>query len=199
MTQLPVVPSAPTRAPLQRRMESGVIAGVASGLATHLGLNVRMVRAAFVIASLASGLGLLAYGAMWVLLPSGRLEEAAGLQAASRRGMRPALLPEARPDNGVLVAGGFVVVGLLWLFVSGGVVPTTLFWPMVIGGVGIIVIWLQVDERVVAPKRTDQPLWTRITRGGGTMSIVRLVGGLVLVGAGISWTLATQIGLAQLP
>ncbi|MHA7859774.1 PspC domain-containing protein [Tessaracoccus sp. Y36] len=199
MTQLPVVPNAPTRAPLQRRVESGVIAGVAAGLAAHLGVNVRMVRLAFVIAALLSGLGLLAYGAMWVLLPSGRLEEAAGLEAATRRGMRPTLLPASRPDHGVLVAGGLVVVGLLWLFVSGGVVPTALFWPMVIGGVGIIVIWLQVDERVATTRSTDTRLWARVTRGGGTMSIVRLVGGLVLVGAGISWTLATQIGLAQLP
>ena len=183
-------------------MESGVIAGIAAGLAAHLGVNVKLVRFGFVIAALFSGLGLLAYGALWVLLPSGLAEEeAAGLEAASRRGMRPATaVAPARPDNGVMVAGGLLVVGLLWLFVSGGVVPTGLFWPMVIGGVGIIVIWLQVDERVALSKDTDKRgLWTRITRGGGTMSIVRLVGGLVLVGAGLSWTLAAQIGLAQLP
>ena len=31
------------------------------------------------------------------------------------------------------------------------------------------------------------------------MSVVRLIGGLILVGAGLSWTLAAQIGLSQLP
>lgn len=201
MSQLPVVPSAPVRAPLHRRTESGVIAGVSSGLAAHLGVNVKVVRFGFVLTSLISGVGLLAYGVLWVLLPSSQpAEEAAGLEAASRRGMRPELLTAARPDNGVLVAGGLLVVGLLWLFVYGGVVPTGLFWPMVIGGVGVIVIWLQVDDRVALPGDTGKrSLWTRLTRGGGTMSIVRLVGGLVLVGAGISWTLAAQIGLAQLP
>ena len=91
MTQLPVVPSVPARAPLERRVESGVIAGIAAGLAAHLGVNVKLVRFGFVIAALFSGLGLLAYGALWVLLPSGLAEEeAAGLEAASRRGMRPA-------------------------------------------------------------------------------------------------------------
>ena len=199
MTQLPAVPSAPTRAPLQRRTDSGMIAGVAAGLAAHLGVNVRLVRLGFVLLSLVSGLGLLAYGALWVMLPAGQnADEPAGLEAARRRGMRPAAAqPSQRPDSGVLISGGLIVVGLLWLFVSGGVVPARLFWPMIIGGIGIIVIWLQVDERVtLAGQRT---LWARLTRGGGTMSIVRLVGGLVLVGAGISWTLATQIGLAQLP
>lgn len=199
MTQLPAVPSVPTRAPLQRRTDSGMIAGVAAGLAAHLGVNVRLVRLGFVLLSLVSGLGLLAYGALWVMLPAGQnADEPAGLEAARRRGMRPAAAqPSQRPDSGVLISGGLIVVGLLWLFVSGGVVPAGLFWPMIIGGIGIIVIWLQVDERVtLAGQRT---LWARLTRGGGTMSIVRLVGGLVLVGAGISWTLATQIGLAQLP
>lgn len=201
MTQLPVVPGAPIRAPLQRRVESGVIAGVSAGLAAHLGVNVRLVRMGFVLLALVSGLGLFAYGALWVLLPSGEAaEEAAGLEAASRRGMRPAARSAtSRPDNGMLISGGLLVVGLLWLFVSGGVVPGALFWPMIIGGVGIIVIWLQVDERVTLRNTGQHTLWARITRGGGTMSIVRLVGGLVLVGAGISWTLATQIGLAQLP
>lgn len=201
MSQLPAVPSAPTRAPLQRRTELGVIAGVASGVAEHLGVNVRLVRFGFVIASLFSGIGLLAYGVLWVLLPNGLAQpEAAGLEAASRRGMRPEVAAAARPDNGVMIAGGLLVVGLLWLFVAGGVVPTGLFWPMIIGGVGIIVIWLQVDERVTVPRSSDKrSLWARVTRGGGTMSVVRLIGGLVLVGGGLSWTLAAQIGLAQLP
>lgn len=202
MSQLPAVPAVSTRAPLQRRMDQGVIAGVAAGLASHLGVSAKTVRLGFVIASLFSGLGLLAYGVLWVLLPSGlNQDEAAGLEAASRRGLRPsALAAVARPDNGVMVAGGLLVVGLLWLFMSGGVVPSGLFWPMIIGGVGIIVIWLQVDEHVATPRGgDDRGLWTRITRGGGTMSVVRLIGGLILVGAGLSWTLAAQIGLAQLP
>lgn len=201
MTDLPV-PTAPPRAPLQRRPEGRVIAGVASGLASHLGVPVAQVRLAFLVLALFSGAGVLAYGALWVLLPRAAAQaEAAGLEAATRSGMRPQAEPAAwGVDSGLMVAGGMVVVGLLWLFVAGGVVPAGLFWPVVIGGIGVIVIWLQVDERVgrsgVAP---GAGWWGRVSRGGGTMSLVRLVGGLLLVGAGTSWILATQVGLTQLP
>ncbi len=201
MSQLPV-PSAPARAPLCRRPEGRLIAGVASGLAVHLGLKVSHVRIAFALLALFSGAGILAYAALWILMPrEGVVDEAAGLEAATRSGMRPAIAESAtRPDSGIVVAGGLVIVGLMWLFVSGGVVPGGLFWPMVIGGVGVVVIWLQVDERVAARATSEGGGWLgRFSRGGGSMSILRLVGGLVLVGAGISWILATQVGLAELP
>ena len=112
--------------------------------------------------------------------------------------MRPTRVAFPKPDDGILVSGGLIVIGLLWLFVSGGTVPAGIFWPAVIGGAGVIVIWLQVDERseTATPRGS---IWQRLTRGGGAMSIVRLVGGLVLVVAGISMILATQVGIAQLP
>ena len=48
----------------------------------------------------------------------------AGLETATRRGMRPAAARPARPDDGVLIAGAVIAVGLLWLFVSGGALPS---------------------------------------------------------------------------
>lgn len=201
MTELPV-PIAPARVPLRRQSEGKVIAGVATGLASHLGVRVAHVRLGFLVMALFSGAGVLAYGALWVLMPRATGEgEPVGLAAASRSGMRPQRVETQGADSGLLVAGGMLVVGLLWLFVSGGVISTSLFWPMVVGGVGVIVIWLQVDERVTPrPARTGRGgLWSRVARGGGAMSIVRLVGGLLLVGAGTSWILATQVGLSQLP
>ncbi|MBK7821714.1 MAG: PspC domain-containing protein [Tessaracoccus sp.] len=200
MSQLPVAPDAPARAPLRRADDGAMIAGVAQGLATHLGLSVNTVRLAFVILALFSGAGALAYGVLWVLVPRATgAALPAGLEAASRRGMRPAAARPARPDDGVLIAGAVIAVGLLWLFVSGGALPSRLFWPAVIGGAGVVTIWLQVDEHVAMRDDARRGLWQRITRGGGTMSVVRLVGGLVLVGLGVSWILATQIGLSQLP
>ena len=100
MSQLPVAPDAPARAPLRRADDGAMIAGVAQGLATHLGLSPNTVRLAFVILALFSGAGALAYGVLWVLVP--RATNAAlpaGLEAASRRGMRPAAARPARPDD----------------------------------------------------------------------------------------------------
>lgn len=200
MSDLPVPQERPARTPLRRSQDGRMIAGVASALARHLNLSVGLIRMAFVIAALFSGVGVLTYGALWVLVPRdrGAVAEAPGLETASRRGMRPTRVAFPKPDDGILVSGGLIVIGLLWLFVSGGTVPAGIFWPAVIGGAGVIVIWLQVDERseTATPRRS---IWQRLTRGGGAMSIVRLVGGLVLVVAGISMILATQVGLAQLP
>ncbi|MFT3887413.1 MAG: PspC domain-containing protein [Arachnia sp.] len=201
MSQLPAAPEAPARAPLRRGGDGAVIAGVAQGLATHLGVSPTLVRLAFIIGALFSGAGALAYGVLWVLVPRGTAAPVlpVGLEAATRRGMRPALPRYSRPDDGVLIAGGVILVGLLWLFVSGGALPSRLFWPAVIGGAGVVTIWLQVDERVATRDDVRRGLWQRVTRGGGAMSVLRLVGGLVLVGLGVSWILATQIGLSQLP
>lgn len=200
MSQLLVAPDAPARAPLRRADDGAMIAGVAQGLAAHLGLSPNTVRLAFVILALFSGAGALAYGVLWVLVPRATGPALpAGLETATRRGMRPAAARPARPDDGVLIAGAVIAVGLLWLFVSGGALPSRLFWPAVIGGAGVVTIWLQVDEHVAMRDDARRGLWQRITRGGGTMSVLRLVGGLVLVGLGVSWILATQIGLTQLP
>lgn len=199
MTQLPAAPDALTRAPLRRATQGKAIAGVAQGLASHLGVRVALIRLGFVIAALFSGAGALAYGVLWVLVPREKVDEPAGLQAATRRGMRPQAAPIPRPDDGIIIAGALVVVGLLWLFVSGGAIPSALFWPAVIGGAGVIVIWLQVDERFTPSGDSRASFWHRLIRGGGAMSVLRLIGGLVLVGAGISWILATQVGISQLP
>ncbi len=196
MSQVPVVPRA--RLPLRRRHDGKLIAGVVVGLSGHLGINVWVLRSAFVVLSFFSGVGVLIYGALWVLTPwATGPTEAAGLDAARRRGMRPDLATAERPDQGVLVALGMIALGCLWLFVSGGALPGTLFWPLVIGGVGVVMIWLQVDDRVESSDKGS--LWSRLTRGGGVMSLVRLVGGLVLVGAGTSWILGTQVGWGELP
>ena len=191
---------APARVPLRRSTQGRMFAGVASALARHLNLSAGVVRLAFVIASVFSGVGVLAYGALWVLIPREVSSEtdAPGLEAASRRGMRPTRVTLVKPDGGVLIPGGLLLVGLMWLVVTGGAVPSGIFWPAVIGGAGVIVIWLQVDEGTSA-SATSGSLWKRITRGGGAMSVLRLVGGTVLVVTGISLILATQIGVSQLP
>ncbi len=53
-----------TRDPSRR-----VIAGVASGVAGHLGVDVRWVRLFFVVASFAGGLGALLYSGLWMFTP----------------------------------------------------------------------------------------------------------------------------------
>src|SRR4051812_24689451 len=72
MTTFPppaVLPAEPQQADRLYRAQHGrVLGGVAGALADHLGLPRKYVRLAFVALSFSSGLGVLLYGAFWIVL-----------------------------------------------------------------------------------------------------------------------------------
>ncbi|MGV8846565.1 ATP-binding protein [Tessaracoccus sp.] len=201
MTMLPNTQPPPAPVPELRRDTSGkAIAGVASGLASHLGLPVKWVRVGFIALAFLDGLGVFAYAALWLLVPAAQQHQSLGLESASRQGLRPQP-PAQGIDAGIVFSIGAVVVGIFWVLVTGGLwVPSRVFWPVVMGGVGVVLVWLQVD-RSAEPVFTAAKagVWARLTTGGGPASVARLVGGLLLVGVGVSWILATQVGMGQLP
>ena len=201
MTTLPETTPPPSPVPELRRDPAGkAIAGVASGLAAHLGMPVGWVRVAFVALAFLDGMGVLLYAVLWLMVPGGPREEAAGLEAAKRQGLRPQQRA-AGVDAGMIFSIGALVVGIFWVLVTGGLwVPSRVFWPIVLGGFGVVLVWIQVDGSAESGSRVGGAgLWHRLTRGSGPASVLRLVGGLVLVGVGVSWILATQVGMAQLP
>jgi phage shock protein PspC (stress-responsive transcriptional regulator) len=57
------------RPPLERLRSDRVVAGVASGFARHLGIDVAWVRIAFVILTFFGGAGILAYLVAWIAIP----------------------------------------------------------------------------------------------------------------------------------
>jgi phage shock protein PspC (stress-responsive transcriptional regulator) len=54
---------------LYRDPANRAVAGVASGIAKHLGAPVMLVRAAFVVLAMSYGLGAIMYAAFWAVLP----------------------------------------------------------------------------------------------------------------------------------
>jgi phage shock protein PspC (stress-responsive transcriptional regulator) len=69
----------PRASTLSRSTQDRMIAGVASGIGRHLGVDVLLVRIAFVVLALAGGLGVPLYLACWLLIPEeGRTESIAG-------------------------------------------------------------------------------------------------------------------------
>src|SRR5438874_13449390 len=65
-----VVTATAEQAPKMLRRRSGrAIAGVATGLADHLGVDVLWVRMAFALLAALGGAGAVAYGLLWVLVP----------------------------------------------------------------------------------------------------------------------------------
>jgi len=111
------VPPPPTgqqmsgRPPLRRPEEGRILAGVAAGLADHLGWDVALVRLLIVVATLVTqGLGLIVYLAAALLIPAAEPGEPRPVQArrtSAAYGGRPASF---------WLGVGLLVVGAWWLF-----------------------------------------------------------------------------------
>jgi phage shock protein PspC (stress-responsive transcriptional regulator) len=125
----PPPPHAPVHNRLYRRPEGKVIAGVCSGLAAYWGVDPVALRVAFVLLTIFSGgLGLLAYGIAWLVMPMARPGQ---------------VMPQRPPHESAAasrwIAIGAIVLGALILSrgffrIHGGV-----FWGLILIGVGLAV------------------------------------------------------------
>ncbi len=134
-------------APLHRSSDGRIVAGVAAGMAEHLRVGVWWVRGAFVLLTAMGGAGLLAYGALWVLVPldpPGRSAIAAHPPAAGRS--EHAVVPLSRERTVALLLGAAgVLIGVLLLAAQSGL-DVSGTWPLVVVGLGAALVWLQADE-----------------------------------------------------
>jgi signal transduction histidine kinase len=181
----PAPPGVLDRRRLYRDSEDRFLAGVASGIAEHLGIRVVLVRVAFLVMVLWSGFGVLLYAALWALVP---LQDptvdgsAPGLASASRRGFRPGRSFRRR-DVGLaaslaaIALGGIVLLQSLGLWVSPHV-----FWPLLVAAVGLALLWRQADE-------SERQEW--LSTSDGWRSWVRVLLGVSLL------LIALSIGLFQ--
>ena len=92
---------------LYRSSDGRVLAGVAKGLADHLGVDVLWVRIAFVVLTAASGAGVVAYGLFWVFAPQSPYEPVGQPRERGR-------------DLTMLLALGSLAVGLVLLLTALG-------------------------------------------------------------------------------
>jgi phage shock protein PspC (stress-responsive transcriptional regulator) len=140
----------PARPPWRRPRDGRVLAGVAAGLALHLGVDVTIVRVVIVVLTvITNGLGALAYLAAAIFVPEA---DAGELPATTADGA-------ARSDVGsrdpvFWVGIGLLVVGVLWLL-GGPLQPgrwlpvrfgPELIWPLVLIGFGLA-LWRAGDRR----------------------------------------------------
>lgn len=120
--------------PLRRRRSGKVLAGVAGGIADHLGVGLLPVRAAFAMFAGFAGAGIAAYGLLWIVVRPEPADAPAHEHSARER--QQAL---------VLMVLGFAVVVALASASStlGGWVVV----PLGIALVGVALVWREADGR----------------------------------------------------
>ncbi|MFI7066157.1 PspC domain-containing protein [Kribbella sp. NPDC050124] len=184
-----------------RRTDGRVVAGVAGGVADHLGVSDTVVRLVLIAATVFGGFGVLIYAALWFLMPLGTpaMPAAPGLAAHTRGGLRtdqppPQPVTEAKERKKEKSRGqvtALVVVGigvLLLLQVAGLGIAGKMFWPLVFAGTGLALIWRQADESQKSEwaQSVRVPILGLVLGKGGWKSLVRIAVGLILIGTAIT-------------
>jgi signal transduction histidine kinase/phage shock protein PspC (stress-responsive transcriptional regulator) len=194
---------APEHRRATRVAEGAMLGGVCTGLARHLGWPVMVIRAGFVALVIFQFLGVIVYGALWLLLPPESTTTAPGLEAASRTGLRDQSGPRRRVDWGMLVALVAFGGGLLWLVQTSGFgVSQQLFWPVAFACAGAALVWRQADSAQQKKWRAEAggKVWLApFVARGGWPALVRVIVGLGLVGAAFGIVLAQEGHIEQLP
>ncbi len=186
-----------------RVAEGAWLGGVCTGLARHLGWPVMAVRIAFVALATFQFIGVIAYGALWLLLPPESTVKAPGLESASRAGMRDHGRRKRRIDWGMLLALTALGVGLLLIMQNTGLgISSQLFWPVAFACAGAALVWRQADSEQQKRWRDEAGgrAWLApFVARGGWPALVRVIVGLGLVGAAFGIVIAQQGQISRLP
>jgi signal transduction histidine kinase len=162
---------------MHRRRSGRLVAGVAGGVADHLGTDVFWVRAAFVALTAVTGVGVIAYGLLWVFV---RQEDASVVRTLHRRERQQAL--------------GLAALGLGIGLASSALGNSALGWvvgPLGVAVAGAAVVWREADA---AQRRR----WTAGGWGSGwRAALLRVVAGTLFVAAGIAVFLLGNLDLGQ--
>jgi signal transduction histidine kinase len=114
---------------LRRDRQNGWLGGVCAGIARRYGIDLALVRLAFVIATAAFGFGLAFYLLAWLVIPAG--------DAPGRR-----RLPTGRRAVEVALGTGLLLLSVLLTFRALGIwFSDAVVWPLVLIASGAALIW----------------------------------------------------------
>jgi signal transduction histidine kinase len=176
---------------LRRDRADGWLGGVAAGIARRYGLDVSLVRLAFVVAAAAGGAGLAAYALGWLMIPAGDPGPARMRIRTGRAAVEVAL------GTGLLLLAVLLTFRALGIWFSDAVV-----WPLVLVAAGGALIWRESmgePEQPLSPARAPK-LSARVSEGRrAAVAISRTGIGIALViAAGFAFLQATgALGAAR--
>lgn len=177
---------------LERSRDDRMLAGVAGGIAKHLGLSSTLVRIGFAASVFAAGFGIIVYVLTWLLAPFE--EESTGTEAAAptpRRLRMPSLAQVV--GIGLLAIGLAVVLGVSGLWFGGAQ-----GWPVLVAAIGFAILWARRGDegrgRLTLPG-LGAPIGS-VVSGPISWPRVLIGGALVLVGMGAFLAANTSLAAA---
>ena len=164
---------------LHRGTEGKILGGVAVGLAEHLNVSVRSARIAFALLSLASGAGILLYGAFWIFVPQAESESTSGQARSDQNWVQIALI------------GGVSLLGFLILSTFGLLPGVSTGLPLIGALIGAALVWRQADD-------SQRQRWRAVTEGAHSGMIRNVAGALLVVGGLVGFLAARgDLGAAR--
>lgn len=152
---------------------AALMGGVCAGIATHLGVNVWLVRAIFVGLLFLNGVGALAYALAIALIPAGN-PASPQLAAPTRLAAQlNQLQSKDGRDQAATIFSGVVLLALAAILVawSRGWLESNAYLPLLIIGCGAALAWSQAEEVMHTPR--------------SMAAIARLAAGLALAVLGV--------------
>lgn len=160
------------------RAERRWLAGVAAAIATEIGLDPLLIRLAFVLLTLANGVGLALYAASWLWFTYA----AAGTHRAGRGAY--VAVPKAKTPTRRAIGVSCIVLGVVLLArqaLPSGLEDATL-WPVAIAAFGLLLAW--------SSGKVD---WSQ------PRELARAAGGLCLIAAGVISFIALNFARTAAP
>lgn len=155
----PSGPPSPQRRTLRRSRQHKVLGGVAGGVSEYLGVDVVLIRIAFVVLASMAGSGVLAYIAAWVILPKAPKNQ--GLVSAHQTRL-------GNLDGHQLLAIALVGIGAIALFDRLGIgFDGDMLLPFVLIGIGAAVLMSSKN----ADSRSSVPSGSGAGTGGPTETV----------------------------
>jgi signal transduction histidine kinase len=168
-----------------------MLAGVAGGIAAHLGLSSNLVRVALAASAFAAGFGIIVYVLVWLLAPLEEERAPASSASPARRLRMPSVAQVA--GIGLVFVGLAVVLGVSGLWFGGAQ-----GWPVLVAAIGFAILWARRGDdgrgRLTLPG-LGAPLGS-VVSGPISWPRVLIGGALVLVGMGAFLAANTSLAAA---
>ncbi|MCX6094471.1 MAG: PspC domain-containing protein [Candidatus Bipolaricaulota bacterium] len=147
---------------LYRSRADSMLGGVCGGLAAYFSVDVTLIRLLFVLFAVATGVGILAYFILWLVVPvegqsstdlGERIHEGAEEIANRARTMSEDLRsPDGSRHSGatVVIALVLILIGVVFLLRNVGVswarwIRLGILWPILPIGLGVALLWRRLQ------------------------------------------------------